>query len=185
VPSKHITVEQVCVHNVVTVEHDLSITKCAKVMHDAQVGSLVITEVHNGLHFPLGILTDRDITIKVVAFALDPEVFTARDIMAKPLITARMHERLVAVVARMQLHGVRRVPVVSQESVLLGILEAEDLWVIVAEEMDCLEHAVLTSISKATPKDPRARKTALLRPAGSGKVVTQKKDWRMTPASTH
>jgi CBS-domain-containing membrane protein len=175
VTTKHITIEQVCVHHVVTVKHDLSIAKCAKIMHDEQVGSLVITEVHSGLHIPLGILTDRDITIKVVAFSLDPQVFTARDIMAQPLVTAQMDERLVPVVARMQLHGVRRVPVVSQERALLGILEADDLWEIFAEEVDRLEQVVLTKISKSASREPKSRNTELLSPVGLKKKLPRKK----------
>jgi CBS domain-containing protein len=160
-------------HNAVTVKHDQSIAQCAKIMHDDQVGSLVIAEVRDGLHLPVGILTDRDITIKVVAFSLDPHVFTARDIMAQPLVTARMDESLVSVVARMQLHGVRRVPVVSPAGALLGILEADDLWEILAEGVDRLEHIVLTKISKIFPKDSRARKTTPLSPAGSRKTLSR------------
>jgi CBS domain-containing protein len=90
-------------------------------------------------------------------------------------VTAQMDERLVPVVARMQLHGVRRVPVVSQERALLGILEADDLWEIFAEEVDRLEQVVLTKISKSAAREPKSRNTELLSPVGLKKKLPRKK----------
>jgi CBS-domain-containing membrane protein len=162
--AQHITVEQVCVHAAVTIKHDVSIAQCAKIMHDDQVGSLIITEVREGVRWPMGILTDRDITTKLVAFSLDPHVFTARDIMSQPLVTARMEEGLASVLTRMQLHGVRRLPVVSKKGALLGILEADDIWEIIAEEADSLERIILAKSSQHIAKHPKTRKAAQLNP---------------------
>lgn len=164
--TQHITVEQACVHTVVMIEHDLPIVQCAKIMHDDQIGSLIITDVRDGLCLPIGILTDRDITIKVVAFSLDPYVFTARDIMTQPLVTARMDESLVSVLARMKLHGIRRVPVVSSTGALLGILEADDIWEIFTEEVDSLERIILANSYANFKKHPVARKATKLNPVG-------------------
>jgi CBS domain-containing protein len=173
--AQHITVDQVCVHAAVTIKHDLSIVQCAKIMHDDQVGCLIITEVRDGVLIPIGILTDRDITIKVVAFSLDPDVFTARDIMAQPLVTARMDESLVSVLTRMQLHGVRRVPVVTQAGALLGILEADDIWEIFTEEVDSLERIVLAKNSQTIAQDSKTRKATPFYPAGLGKNIRLKR----------
>jgi CBS domain-containing protein len=170
----HITVDQVCVHAAVTIKHNLSIVQCAKIMHDDQVGSLIVTEMRDGLRLPVGILTDRDITIKVVAFSLDPHVFTARDIMARPLVTAQMDESLVSVLTRMQLHGVRRVPVVSQTGALLGILEADDIWDIFAEEVDSLERIMLEKSYKNITQYPKTRKSTQLNPVGINKSILSK-----------
>lgn len=160
--SHHITVEQVCVHAVATIKHDLSIVQCAKIMHDDQVGNLIVTEVRSGLLLPIGILTDRDITTKVLAFSLDPQVFTARDIMAQPLITARMDESLMSALTRMKLHGVRRLPVVSHAGALLGILEADDIWEIFVEEIDSLEQIILAKRAKQIGKPSIALKATRL-----------------------
>jgi CBS domain-containing protein len=172
--TQHITVEQVCVHTVVAIHHDLPIAQCAKIMHDDQVGNLVVTEVHDGLRLPIGILTDRDITIKLVAFSLDPNVFTARDIMAQPLVTARLDESLVSALTRMQLHGVRRLPVVSQTGALLGILEADDIWEIFAEEVDSLERIILAKRAKHSSKHRTPRKATQLTSVGLGKKCVSK-----------
>jgi CBS domain-containing protein len=179
--AQHITVDQVCVHAAVTIKRDLSIAQCAKIMHDDQVGCLVITEVRDGLCLPIGMLTDRDITIKVLAFSLDPTVFTAGDIMAQPLVTARMDESLVSVLTRMQLHGVRRVPVVTQTGALLGILEADDIWEIFAEEVDSLERIMLEKGSENMSKHPKSRKATPVNLAGLGKNIRLKRQTGALP----
>jgi CBS domain-containing protein len=152
-------VAQVCTSTVVTVDHDIPLLQCAKIMHDDQVGSLVMTELRDGMHVPVGILTDRDITVKVVAFSLDPTVFTARDIMARPLITARPDEDLLSVLARMRNHNVRRVPVISEEGALLGILAADDIWETLSEEIDSLERIMSEKKPKMVLTRPSKRKT--------------------------
>jgi CBS domain-containing protein len=146
--TKRITIEQVCVHNVVAIEHDIPLVQCAKIMHDAHVGSLVVIEVRDGLNIPVGILTDRDIAVKVVAFALEPDIFTARDIMAQPLITALPEENLRLVLSRMRNNGVHRVPVVSVEGALIGILAVDDVWENLLEEVDSLERILLAKKTK-------------------------------------
>jgi CBS domain-containing protein len=133
--AKHITVDQACVHDVVTVQHDMPLVERAKIMHDDLVGSLVMTELRDGVTVPVGLLTDRDITVKVVAFSLDPQVFTASDIMTRPLISARPDEDLMSVLARMRNQGVRRVPVISKKGDLVGILSADDIWEKLFEEV--------------------------------------------------
>lgn len=138
--AKRITVDQACVHDVVTVQHDMPLVQCAKIMHDDQVGSLVMTELRDGVTVPVGLLTDRDITVKVVAFSLDPQVFTASDIMTRPLISARPDEDLMSVLARMRKQGVRRVPVITEKGALVGILSADDIWETLSEEVDSLAH---------------------------------------------
>ena len=80
--NKRITAATTQVHQALTVEQNTPLVKCAQLMHDANVGSLVVTGRRNGQSVPVGLLTDRDITIKVVAFLLDPGVITAGDIMA-------------------------------------------------------------------------------------------------------
>lgn len=154
--TKRITVEQVCLHDVVAIEHDIPLVQCAKIMHDAQVGSLVVTEVRDGLSIPVGILTDRDIAVKVVAFALDPDIFTARDIMVQPLVTAQPEEDLRLVLSRMRNNGVHRVPVVSNDGALVGILAVDDIWENLLEEVDSLERILLAKKSKMALTYPSA-----------------------------
>lgn len=152
------TVEQVYVPNVVAVDHDIPLVTCAKMLHDDNVGSLVMTELRDGRCIPVGILTDRDITIKIVAFSLDPRVFTARDIMAQPLVTACPEEDIVTVLARMRDYGVRRVPVVAKDGSLAGILSVDDIWETFAAEVSVLERYVLAKQSQMVLTRPPDRK---------------------------
>ena len=83
VATKRISVNAPKLRDAMTVEPDTPLVQCARLMHDANVGSLAVTVLRNGQRVPIGIVTDRDITIEVVAFSLDPNVITAGDIMAR------------------------------------------------------------------------------------------------------
>lgn len=127
---------------VVTVKHDASLVECAKIMHDDHVGSLVVVESRGDHRIPVGMLTDRDIAIEAVAFALDTSTITAGDIMAQPIITARSDEDLMAVLTKMRKHGIRRIPIVTADGSLTGILAADDIWETLAKEVDGLVHVM-------------------------------------------
>ena len=71
------------------VEYDTPLVTCARIMHDTGRSCLVVTKLRNGQDQPVGVLTDRDITIEAVAFSLDPRVITAGDIMARLPALAR------------------------------------------------------------------------------------------------
>jgi CBS domain-containing protein len=131
---KNLTVAQVCTREVETIKYDRPLAQCAKIMHDAQLGCLVITEIRDGLCIPIGILTDRDIAVKVVAFSLDPDIFTAHDIMTQPLVTARPEEEIILVLNRMTSKGVKRVPVTSDDGSLVGILATDDIWEVLLKD---------------------------------------------------
>ena len=81
--AQSLLVRDVAVHNAVTVRPEESISECAKRMHAEHVGCLIVVEQTDGIQFPLGMLTDRDIAIEVVAFGLDPRAMTAGDVMSE------------------------------------------------------------------------------------------------------
>jgi CBS domain-containing protein len=71
---------------------DTPISECAKVMHDRGIDCLIVVTADDGSgagNQPIGVLTDHDIVVEVVAFALDPAVITAGDIMVFPVLQAR------------------------------------------------------------------------------------------------
>ena len=106
------TVDSYCVRNVVTATRETPVARCAQLMHDEHVGGVVIVDEHDGRSIPVGMVTDRDIAIEVVAFGVDAQTLTAGDIMAGELAVARVDEDLLSVLATMREHGVRRLPVV-------------------------------------------------------------------------
>jgi CBS domain-containing protein len=136
------TVAEYCVRDVVTVDRDMPITDCAKLMHDEHVGSLVVIDMKGGRKVPVGMLTDRDIAIEVVAFEVAADALTAGDIMSGAPATARDGDDLVAVLATMRGRGVRRLPVVDADGALVGIVSADNLWEVLAEEVDGLVRVI-------------------------------------------
>lgn len=86
--------------------------------------SVVVVEERNGRNFPVGIVTDRDIVVEVVAVGVSPEVATVRE-----------SEGLFDALRYMRDKGVRRMPVLGSEGELVGILTMDDVLGLLAEEM--------------------------------------------------
>jgi len=83
----------------------------------------------------VGIVTDRDIVISVVATELDPKVFTLGDLLLKEAITCREDLDASACLHQMRSHGVRRMPVVDKSGMLVGIITVDDLLKLLAGEL--------------------------------------------------
>jgi len=112
-----------------------SLFEAAKLMRDHHVGNLVVTENHPGRRVPVGIVTDRDIVIEVLAEGIDPKSLIVADIMSYDLLMAREDDELFDTIRAMRAHGVRRIPVVNREGGLEGIVSVDDLLDLVAEQL--------------------------------------------------
>lgn len=115
-----------CRRSVVTATAELSLTELSKLMRKEHVGSVVVVDsAENGR--PVGIVTDRDIVMEVVALELDPRAITAGEIMAaSPVVTHEDDDALWALKV-MRDRGVRRLPVVDANERLAGIVALDDL----------------------------------------------------------
>ena len=122
------TVGDICNRNVAVAPPGQTIVDAAKRMRSSHVGDLVAVETRNGRHVPVGIVTDRDIVISVVAG--DPEhlySLLVGDVMSTDLVTAREQDTIEAGLNKMQTHGVRRLPIVDGAGTLVGILTLDDV----------------------------------------------------------
>lgn len=122
------TVGDICNRNVVVASGTEGIVDAAKRMRTSHVGDLLVVENRGGGHVPVGIVTDRDIVISVVAG--DPDHINSllvSDVMSDDLVTARERESLEAALKKMEEHGVRRLPIVDAEGLLVGILTLDDV----------------------------------------------------------
>jgi CBS domain-containing protein len=122
------TAGDICSRNVVVAPKTEMIVDAAKRMRTSHVGDLVIVENRKGRHIPIGIVTDRDIVVSVVAG--DPEhinYLLVSDVMTSDLITAREEETIEAALKKMHQHGVRRLPIVDAIGALVGILTLDDV----------------------------------------------------------
>ncbi|MBW8306487.1 MAG: CBS domain-containing protein, partial [Thiobacillus sp.] len=88
-----------------------------------------------GRRHPVGIVTDRDIVVEVVAAGVNPDALKMGDIMGPEVATVREGEGLFEALRHMRDKGVRRMPVVDREGGLVGILTLDDLLSLLAEEM--------------------------------------------------
>ena len=130
------TIGELCMRDVVTAISDMPVAIAAKIMRQQHVGCIVVIErVNGGLGLPVGIVTDRDIVLGVTATDLDPRTITVGDIMANELVTARATTEVLEAMQIMRFNGVRRLPVVTEEGRLMGLVAFDDLLERVTEEL--------------------------------------------------
>ncbi len=133
---------EICNREVVVIDSGSSIVEAAKVMREYHVGDLVVVNEKYGKQSPIGILTDRDITIEIVAKGIDPEIVSVGDAMSFDLVTADENDDFMHVIEMMRDRGVRRVPVVDADQTLLGILAVDDVLDLVSEIFIDIAHLV-------------------------------------------
>lgn len=149
------SIGELCNREVVVVEPGASIRAAVALMRDFHVGDLVVVELRGRERVPVGIVTDRDIVIEVLAEDVDPQAVAVRDIMSGALVTAGEDDDLIDVIGRMRLQGVRRVPVVNARGGLEGILAVDDVLELLAEQMNGL--AGLVAAERQHERDRRSR----------------------------
>jgi CBS domain-containing protein len=125
----------ICVREVVTATRETTIQKAAQLMRENHVGDLLVVEQRNGLRSPVGIVTDRDIVVAVVAPGLDPAVLSVGDIMGPDLETVQEDDGIFETLNQMRDAGIRRIPVVSEDHALVGIVSTDDIVQLLADEM--------------------------------------------------
>lgn len=106
-------------------------------MDDEHVGSVVI--VTDGT--PEGIVTDRDLAVRVLGDDGDPSELTAEDVMTTDLCTIQANEGFYTATELMSEHGVRRLPVCEGDQ-LVGIITADDLTELIADEEQQLAEVI-------------------------------------------
>ena len=128
-------VGEICNREVVIAKKALSVVDAAQLMRQHHIGDLVVVEERNGRRHPVGIVTDRDIVVEVVAAGVNPDALKVGDIMGPEVATVRESEGLCEALRYMRDKGVRRMPVVDRDGGLVGILTLDDLLSLLAEEM--------------------------------------------------
>lgn len=133
---------EACNREVVFTRRDGSIAEAARLMRAHHVGDLVVVEDQNDRRVPIGIVTDRDLVIEVLAEGVDMNDVTVGDVMSDALVTAREDDELADTVKLMRAKGVRRVPVVDRAGALVGIIAVDDLLDLLAEQVADLARLV-------------------------------------------
>lgn len=131
-------VGEICNREVVVIDREAAILEAAQLMRRRHVGDVVVTEERGGARVPVGILTDRDIVVELLAEQVPLEAVAVGDAMSSELLTVSEEEEVMDAIQRMRGRGVRRVPVVDHSGALAGILAVDDLIDLIAEQLSDL-----------------------------------------------
>lgn len=127
---------------VAVVEPETSALVAAQLMRQHHIGALVVVSAHEQTR-PVGILTDRDLVLGLMAEGLDPAVFTVGDIMSVELVQASINMDAMEAVQLMRAHRLRRLILVNDDGQLSGIATMEDVLAQLTRELAGLAAAVL------------------------------------------
>ena len=129
---------EICTRTVVTCRRDATARELACLMRERHVGDVIVVDEHDGSLTPVGVVTDRDLVIKVLSTDGDPDVVRAEDLMARAVATAFESELVYDAIWHMRGKAIRRLPVVDAHNHLLGILTADDVTRFLAQELSDL-----------------------------------------------
>ncbi len=129
---------------VAVVEPETTALVAAGLMRQHHVGSLVVVDARDKSR-PVGILTDRDLVLALMAEGLDPELFTAGDIMSVDPVSASPDMDALDAIELMRVNRLRRIVIVDDAGRLAGIVTMEDLLELLTRELTSLAAAVLGS----------------------------------------
>lgn len=128
-------VGDVCVRTVAIVQQQETVLAAARVMRELGTGDVLVVERKDGANDPIGILTDRDVVLRGVCAGRDLATTPAGELMTIAPVVAQASESVFELIDRMRGHGVRRVPVVDDEGLLVGIVAYDDLVELLAETL--------------------------------------------------
>lgn len=150
-----VAIGEICSREVVFAGRDDSVASAAKLMRENHVGCLVVAEEESGKRLPVGMLTDRDITVAVVAPGLDAEAILVGDVMSPDVLSVREDAGIAETVELMRVRGIRRLPVTDSGGALVGVVAADDILALLAEEIAGLAGM----ITREEKRERTARKT--------------------------
>lgn len=129
------TVGEICNREVIVIQRDATVLEAAKLMRQYHVGAVIVVDKHNDRQIPVGIVTDRDLVVEVLATELDETVITVGDIMTPEVFTVKESASTHDAIELMRRKTSRRLPVVDETGELVGILTLDDALQILSEEL--------------------------------------------------
>ena len=145
---------EICNREVVVAYRTMKIADAARLMREHHVGSLVVVVDRLSERVPVGILTDRDLAVAVIAKKVDPDTLTVNDVMSNGLLSVREGDSITEALRLMRENGVRRVPVLTHSGALAGIVAIDDVLDILAEQLA----DVVRAIARERHRETRMRR---------------------------
>jgi CBS domain-containing protein len=128
------TIKDLCKRVVVTIRRDATGEDAAQMMRASHIGDVVVVDPAD-TRKPVGIITDRDIAVEIVAQGLVPAQTTVGSVMSAPVMSLREEDGFIEALDKMSARGVRRAPVVDREGHLKGMVSVDDLVPLLAREL--------------------------------------------------
>lgn len=128
--------------DVITIDPDASLQHAAQMMASLDIGLLPVM-IDDDL---LGVITDRDITVRAAARGLDPKRTQVRYVMTEAAICGSDTQEITQGAKQMMNHRIRRLPILDQHQRLVGIVSLGDLVKALADK--CLAGEVLLRVSE-------------------------------------
>ena len=136
-----------CREQVVAISPDTPAVDAARVMGEKNVGSVVVV---SGDNRPVGILTDRDLVVRVMAQERDPGAVRAEEVMTRDVVTFQDSMGIYDAIQKMTDEGIRRMPVIDEAGRLIGIVTMDDMIRMLGKEMAI----IAKNIEKQSPPIP-------------------------------
>jgi CBS domain-containing protein len=137
---------KICIKPVVTASAQMTVEEAARAMRSKNVGALVVINAGR----PIGMLTDRDVAVEVVAKGMDPDTTRVGEVMHKKPITIHQDLGILDAAKVFAKAGVRRLPVVTKGGTLVGVIAVDDLIMLLGNEMGHLAGGLSAGLRRAS-----------------------------------
>ncbi len=145
------SLQQFCERAVVTIAPDQPIAEACRLLQEKNVGCVVAVEGDT----VQGIITDRDIALKVIGEKKNPQQTTVREIMSPNPTCISVTKSLHDLTTLMHTHHVRRVPIVDSGDKVVGIVTLDDLLILLGDEMADMGKGIAGALfRKPSPNEP-------------------------------
>jgi CBS domain-containing protein len=139
---------QCCNRTVAVARPHTAVTEAARMMRELHVGTIVVVQDGNGINEPVGLVTDRDLVVEVLADDVDPDTVALADIMSDGISTAGVDDELFDTLERMRELGIRRMPVVEASGNLVGIVSMDDILALFSEGMNDITQLIRREVTE-------------------------------------
>jgi len=117
---------EVCRRGAISIANSEGVADAAQLMREHHVGFLIVYRLGDDLRRPIGVLTDRDLVVEVMAKQVDPQALKVDDVMTRTPVIANESDDVSELLKAMRVAGIRRVPVVDVRGALTGVIATDD-----------------------------------------------------------
>jgi len=123
----------------VTIEENVFANRVAHLMDKTDLGCVIVTSKDEK---PIGIITERDLVVRVLAKNVKPDTLRAKEVMTAPLINIEPDATVTEAARRMSRLNIRRLGVIYKEK-LMGIISSKDILAVMPELLETIQEKAL------------------------------------------